>query len=427
MQNGFVRAVLGSGRVLQENELRNQNVLIVGGDRLRLMQDDGTRCCDMDYLASLCLVRGAKTVVKALLYSAADGIEGEIRGTTEEIVRYYVEKKVVFERVIMLDGLTKTPDPFVIIDGLRKILSTGGKLDLFLYTPQTNYVKHDINFYEDIWRFTEDDIIRMFSRDVLHMNIEDVEGDYFFVEIIMQDNREMTNEAFPIFSCRAQGRIMPMDLPQLGFFRHYRELDRLGALENTDKNCFNHNYLPMYEFILHKWKEQEFNLLELGIYHGGSARMWEEYFPKAKIHCVDIDPKCRIIVSDRIIPYIMDLGKQENLEELRKIKPEVIVDDASHLWKHQILALFTLFPVLPSGGVYILEDMETSLNRQIYTGDWSAGSSVDAYSVCERIARVTAGKEPDKNSDELSENITAIGLATEMVCTLKGCCIFIKR
>ena len=55
-----------------------------------------------------------------------------------------------------------------------------------------------------------------------------------------------------------------------------------------------------------------------------------------------------------------DLAQEDKNEEIKKLKPTIVVDDASHIWSHQINALCEIFPILPHGGIYILEDIHTS-------------------------------------------------------------------
>ena len=92
---------------------------------------------------------------------------------------------------------------------------------------------------------------------------------------------------------------------------------------------------------------------------------------------------------------------------------------------HQLLALFTLFDVLPSGGVYILEDLEPSLNPEQFEEGYR-DAPLDAYEVCARIARIAARKVPDDDS-LYTEQINHIGMAAELVSIMKGSVVFIKR
>ena len=213
-------------------------------------------------------------------------------------------------------------------------------------------------------------------------------------------------------------------MPQ-GYFNSSSVLDAVGIKYRTDKCSMMHNYLDKYTFFLEKFRTQPIRLLELGVFNGSSVRMWQEYFPRAEVFGVDIEASCRQYEEERIHIIQADLSDAAQVSMLREIRPQIIVDDASHIVSHQLLALFTLFDVLPRGGVYILEDLETSLNLELFDEAYR-DCPMDAYAVCERIAHIAARKVPDDDSI-YADHINRIGMETELVSITKGSVILIKR
>ena len=139
-------------------------------------------------------------------------------------------------------------------------------------------------------------------------------------------------------------------------------LDQLAEKYGTDKGSKNHDYTPRYSMYLAQYRDEEFNLLEIGVYNGASVKMWKEYFPKATIVALDIDPNCKQYEEDRVNIHI---GDQTDINFLNQVVDqykhfEIILDDGGHSWKQQIVSFETLFPRLSSGGLYFLEDMHTS-------------------------------------------------------------------
>jgi len=65
-------------------------------------------------------------------------------------------------------------------------------------------------------------------------------------------------------------------------------------------------YTSKYSIYLEAYRDIEFNLLEIGVYNGASVKMWKEYFPKANIVAIDIDPRCKEYEEDRITIHIGD-------------------------------------------------------------------------------------------------------------------------
>ncbi|KHM51278.1 hypothetical protein NZ47_11375 [Anaerovibrio lipolyticus] len=215
-----------------------------------------------------------------------------------------------------------------------------------------------------------------------------------------------------------------------GFFGRFQELNKWGEVFDTDKHHKAHDYLRKYELFLQYYKEKEFTLLELGVFRGGSLNTWggiksdKGYFDKAKIIGVDIDPACCQYVDKQEV-IIKDLGVAENLEELKTLSPSVIVDDASHFCSHQIMALLVLWDVLPSGGIYIMEDVDTSFNNVGYVG--FNDTIISAYDVCQNLAEcVTSGGE-SRNDIPMKKQIEVIASQIDMISFIHGSCVMIKK
>jgi len=143
-------------------------------------------------------------------------------------------------------------------------------------------------------------------------------------------------------------------------------LDQLGTTYNTDKCSLKHNYLKYYEIFLKPYREKEIVLIELGVgppnNMGKSLLTWKDYFGKSKkIIGVDIRHDTELLRDGIIEIEIGDCGSPSFLMTLaKKYTPDVIIDDASHIWTHQIAAFELLWPSLKSGGCYICEDLNTS-------------------------------------------------------------------
>ena len=331
-----------------------------------------------------------------------------------------------YDLVILLEGLEKE-DSFQEAAGiLQSVCRPEGRLIILARTPYETGTRVCLEFYEDVWRYEPQDIPVLFGQCEVERAI--LSDPAYMLAIRLRKTGRIPPvkdlSEYPLFHCVAQRRISRAEAAGLGFFREQGQLDEIGVRCHTDKCSYDHNYLNKYEFFLRHWQQDSFNLLELGVYMGSSERMWKEYFPKAQIYGVDIDRECLVYEEDRIHILEADLSKQAELEKLKDIQPRIIVDDASHFWSHQILALFTLFDTLPSGGIYIIEDLETSTDAEQFPQCQDA--ELSAYEVCSRIAQVVAGKKPCQEG-AFAEEITGLGMKIEMISILKGSCILIKR
>jgi hypothetical protein len=122
-------------------------------------------------------------------------------------------------------------------------------------------------------------------------------------------------------------------------------------------------YFPVYERYLSAYRGQSFKMLEIGVFKGGSLKMWRDYFGQdAVLWGIDIDPACADFVSQ---PNQVRIGSQDDAAFLRRVVDEmggidVVLDDGSHIAHHQRTSFDTLFPLLSDGGLYIIEDTHTS-------------------------------------------------------------------
>lgn len=166
---------------------------------------------------------------------------------------------------------------------------------------------------------------------------------------------------------RRQARLRAMDLTELG--RHF----------GTDK-ATTHRYTQHYERHFGHLRHQAFNLLEIGIggatregKGGASLRVWAWFFEQAQIVGLDIEDK-EFVRRQRVHTY---QGDQSDEALLRRIHDgsgpfTIIIDDGSHRPEHVRESFRVLFPLLEDGGIYAIEDTQTS-----YWPEW--GGSDDRH------------------------------------------------
>lgn len=146
------------------------------------------------------------------------------------------------------------------------------------------------------------------------------------------------------------------------------ELTNLANKYNSDKGTvfgskhgFTEDYGPYFE----KYKCEKINILEIGINDGSSLRMWYDYFPHATIVGIDIDDKLTYN-NDRTFCGILDQSNSEHLKHFvvnTDLNFDIIIDDGSHHISDQQLTFGHLFPLVRPGGIYIIEDLHTSLSE----------------------------------------------------------------
>ena len=156
-------------------------------------------------------------------------------------------------------------------------------------------------------------------------------------------------------------------LQSIKAFFYMFDLDRIATIHKTDKNG-SHFYTQHYQNHFNRFQFKKINLLEIGvggydcpISGGESLRMWKSFFPFAKIVSIDIFDKS-FHEEKRI-----KIFKGNQIDELfletvcnKSGMFDIIIDDGSHINEHVIKSFEFLFPKLKKGGIYAIEDTQTS-------------------------------------------------------------------
>jgi SAM-dependent methyltransferase len=118
----------------------------------------------------------------------------------------------------------------------------------------------------------------------------------------------------------------------------------------SDKDT-SHNYLPVYQ------KEfdniNKIKMLEIGVYTGGSLKLWKDFFIDSEIHGIEDTKR-----NEEVMPGIMHWGKYEDLHySFEDNYFDYIVNDSMHYAKEQIDAFSLYYSKLKPGGKFFMEDI----------------------------------------------------------------------
>ena len=123
------------------------------------------------------------------------------------------------------------------------------------------------------------------------------------------------------------------------------------------------HYFEIYHRHFARFRHRKIVVLEFGVSQGGSLQMWESYFGRrARVHGVDIDPRCKQFESGRTRIFI---GDQEDREFLTSVADQigpvdVLIEDGGHTMGQQIATFEELYPHVSEDGVFLVEDVHTS-------------------------------------------------------------------
>ncbi|WP_112985389.1 class I SAM-dependent methyltransferase [Ensifer sp. ENS02] len=203
-------------------------------------------------------------------------------------------------------------------------------------------------------------------------------------------------------------------------------LDDIGLKNGTDKASDRNDFLRRYEPFLERHRDRKVKLLEIGVLGGSSIRTWRDYFSEGEIIGADINPEVTQYAGERISIEIIDQGKPADLDKLACKGPyDVIIDDGSHLWEHQILTLRKLLPALKPGGVFIIEDLDTSHGK--YRKQYGTPGTLTATEYLQRISDWVIGIWVSSREEVEDNFIIEAGRDLEFVAFLRGAAVLRKK
>ena len=127
------------------------------------------------------------------------------------------------------------------------------------------------------------------------------------------------------------------------------------------------HYFPIYEAIFGPIRAKPLRILEIGLWHGASLKLWRQYFehPQTIIVGVDVLPECRQFDAPAAGVHIR-IGSQADPGFLKQVVEEfgpfdLIMDDGSHHSSHIITSFNHLFGNgLKDTGIYFVEDLHAN-------------------------------------------------------------------
>ncbi len=138
-------------------------------------------------------------------------------------------------------------------------------------------------------------------------------------------------------------------------------------LKKDNKIINAHGYARTYEIHFKEIKQKKLNIIELGAFYGNATAALYFYFKNSFIFSADINPDMFLYRSKRVKNFFANTSSRNSVQEnlLKKnLKFDIIIEDASHMLKDQIISLFMLFKTLQAGGLFIIEEIDFPEKRE---------------------------------------------------------------
>ena len=144
----------------------------------------------------------------------------------------------------------------------------------------------------------------------------------------------------------------------------FGQIMKSAGVETLNCMKFAH-YLPEYQRLFTELDVDNVNMLEIGVQHGGSYRLWKNFFGEDLLRWtgIDINQQC-LALNDELstnkgLVYCGSQADSAFLEDVaaQRGKFDVVVDDGSHQSDHIVSTFKSLAKHVKDGGLYIVEDI----------------------------------------------------------------------
>lgn len=151
-----------------------------------------------------------------------------------------------------------------------------------------------------------------------------------------------------------------------------------------DDKSFRHRYDVAYSLYLEPLRglSERLSVFEIGLgcdqeRIGASVMMWGEYLPRARLSVFEYDAACgkrwaaehaKLAPSGGFNIYFGDQASEADLQRALKAdgdrQYDVIIDDGGHSMQQQLVSFRVLWPRVKRGGVYVVEDLNSSFKSR---------------------------------------------------------------
>ena len=158
----------------------------------------------------------------------------------------------------------------------------------------------------------------------------------------------------------------------------FTDLCKLGADYRTDKSPYlsplspyfsepgehGHAYSAVYDFLFSSIRFKKIKLAEIGIQFCKSIEVFREYFPNSEIYGFESHLPYLEDAPKKNIPgtsyFHIDVANPSSIIQAMNNcnqKFDIIIDDSSHVFEHQILLISLIHEYMNPGGIFIIEDL----------------------------------------------------------------------
>lgn len=130
---------------------------------------------------------------------------------------------------------------------------------------------------------------------------------------------------------------------------------------SSDKEAYHKYITNFYNEKFSKLKNENINILEIGVLYGDSLKLWDDFFTNAKIYGADIQNITRHSYSEKVNLIFENAYCEQFLEKMKasNLYFDIIIEDGPHTLDTQSFFLSRFGEILKKrqGSILILEDV----------------------------------------------------------------------
>lgn len=160
----------------------------------------------------------------------------------------------------------------------------------------------------------------------------------------------------------------------------FTDLCLLGVIHPTDKSPYNmnnnlhkHPYSAIYNLLFSPIRNNPIKLGEVGILDNMSMICWRNYFPNAVLYGYEwFDSRLQKAIDDNLpnVEYVkMNVESEQSIKAALSSsegKFDILIDDSTHIFEHQIKLINVGHKYVKSGGYMIVEDIFLQFDENNY-------------------------------------------------------------
>lgn len=138
-------------------------------------------------------------------------------------------------------------------------------------------------------------------------------------------------------------------------------------IKRRNKKIIAHGYAKTYESFFKSLKYENLKILEIGSFYGNASAALSFYFKNSLIYSADINPDMYKYKGLRLKNFFVDSSSRDSINKhilQKNFEFNIIIEDASHMLKDQIISLFMLFPKIKEGGIFVVEEIDFPEKRE---------------------------------------------------------------